>query len=53
MPTITEPAKLADTIEDAANLILRWGHGQMRQLPAAEIEMIVAALRAYSTREER
>ena len=48
MPTLTNPQALADTIEDAASLILRWGHAQMRQLPAAEIAMIVAALRAYS-----
>ena len=51
MPTITDPLALALTIEGAANLILRWGHGQMRQLPAEEIAMIVASLRAYRKAE--
>lgn len=51
MPTITDPAILATTIEEADNVILRWGHGSMRQLPAAETEMVVAALRATTPPE--
>lgn len=52
MPAITDPIELADAINDAASLILRWGHGQMRQFPATEVEMIVAALRAFARPEE-
>lgn len=51
MPTITDPKVLADALEDADNVILRWGHGQMRQLPAAELEMVTAALRASAPPE--
>lgn len=51
MPTITDPAILATTIEEADNVILRWGHGSMRQLPAAETAMVVAALRATTPPE--
>lgn len=50
MPTLSNP-ELAEAIEGANNLILRWGHGQMRQINADEMARIVAALKAFASSE--
>ena len=36
----------ASAIEDAEQVMLRWGHGQMRRVPDEIVEAIVAALKA-------
>lgn len=50
MPTLSNP-ELAEALEGANSLILRWGHNQMRQLKAEEVERIVAALKASASSE--
>lgn len=48
MTTPRSPADLADAIDGAQNLLIRWGdYDALRTLRLEEKDMIVAALRAY------
>lgn len=44
--TINSQGEWANAIEDAEQVMLRWGHGQVRRVPDEIVEAIVAALRA-------
>lgn len=44
--TINSQDEWASAIEDAEQVMLRWGHGQVRRVPDEIVEAIVAALRA-------
>lgn len=49
MPTFTTPQEIAEGIQEALDknggLVIRHGHGQLRQLKPSEVELLVAALR--------
>ena len=48
MTTPRTPAELADTIEGANQILLRWNWEELRTMRHEEKDIIVAALRAYS-----
>ena len=47
MPIMTDPKELADTIERATHVMLRFAYNDLHQLREPEIQMIVAALRGH------
>jgi len=52
MATMTTPQEIAAAIEQAldvgGHLVIRFGHGQMRQLKIEEVDLVVATLKAAS-----
>ena len=57
MPTMTTPQEIAAAIDSAleagGHLVIRFGHGQMRQLKLEEVELLVATLKGSAVPEER
>lgn len=45
-PSTPDRSEWVNAIEDAEQVMLRWGHGQVRRVPDEIVEAIVAALRA-------
>jgi hypothetical protein len=55
MPTMTTPQEIAAAIDSAleagGHLVIRFGHGQMRQLKMEEVELLVATLKGSAVPE--
>lgn len=49
--TINSFDEWGNAIEDAEQVMLRWGHGQVRRIPDEVVAVIVAALRATTVSE--